>query len=130
MKWAYKLKKDTKGAIVKKGEDAKVDKLKKALYGLKQAPRAWNSKLDQSLVLHGFKRCPLDDPKDSLPSTNEQVKVEDATKESRRQATDVLTTRKAIPEMLQEMANAMPRILLMSSSHRIWVPGRIKDSHV
>ena len=29
------------------------------MYELKQAPRAWNSKLDQSLVSLGSKRCPL-----------------------------------------------------------------------
>ena len=113
---------------MKKGEDAKVDKLKKALYGLKQAPRAWNSKLDQTLVSHGFKRCPLEDPKDSLSSTEEQVKVEDATKEERcRQATNELTIAKTVPEMLRKMANAMPKIMTINSSSRIWNPGRNED---
>ena len=66
----------------KKGEERKVYKLKKALYGLKQAPRAWNAKLDRSLVSLIFKRCFLGDPKDSLSSMEEQMKVEkDATKE-------------------------------------------------
>ena len=64
----------------KKDEEGKVYKLKKAIYGLKQAPRAWNSMLDQSLISLGFKRCPLDNPKDSLPSTEEQVKIEDTIK--------------------------------------------------
>ena len=64
----------------KKCEDGKIYKLKKALYRLKQTPRAWNSKLDRSMVSCGFKRYPLYGPKDSLPSTEEQVKVEDATK--------------------------------------------------
>ena len=112
----------------KKREGGKVYKRKKVLYGLKQAPRAWNSKLDRSLVTLEFKRCPHDDPKDSLPSTEEQVKVEDATKEECwRQATDEPTTTKTVPEMLRRTAKAMPRIFPMSSSHRIWDPGRIED---
>lgn len=52
-------------------EEGKVYKLKKALHRLKQAPRIWNSMLDRSLVLHGFKRCTYEDPKESLPSTKE-----------------------------------------------------------
>jgi hypothetical protein len=35
----------------------KVLHLHKALYGLHQAPRAWNAKLDQALIKHGFRRC-------------------------------------------------------------------------
>ena len=78
-----------------------------------------------------FIRCPLDDPKDSLSSTEEQVKDEDATKEERwRQATDEPTTGKMIPEMLQETAKAMPKIMFMSSSHRIWDSGRTENRHV
>jgi hypothetical protein len=40
------------------GRENQVLKLKKVLYGLHQAPRAWNQKLDQSLLLVGFQRCP------------------------------------------------------------------------
>ena len=108
----------------KKGKEEKVYKLKKALYGLKHAPRAWNSKLDRSLVSLGFKGCSLDDPKDILPSTDEQVKVEDATKENRwRQATDELTTAKTAPEMLRVTEKAMPKVTTASSSNYVWDPG-------
>ena len=108
----------------KKGEERKVYKLKKALYGLKQAPRAWNAKLDRSLVSLIFKRCFLGDPKDSLSSTEEQVNIEDATKEERwRQATDEPTTAKTVPEMLRGMTKGMPR-LKHTISYRVWDPGR------
>ena len=112
----------------KKDEEEKVYKLKKAHYGLKQAPRAWNSTLDQSLVSHRFKRCLLEDAKDTQPSTKVQVKVEDATKEERwRQATNEPTAVKSVPGMLRRTAKSMPRILTMSSSHRIWDSGRTED---
>ena len=109
----------------KKDEQAEVDKLKKALYGLMQAPRAWNSKLDQSMVTLGFKRCALDDPKDSLQSTEEEVKIEDTTKkECCHRATDEPTTVKTVHKMLQGTAKAMPMITVMRSSNRVWDPGR------
>ena len=99
----------------KKCEEGKVYKLKKALYGLKQALRAWNSMLDRSLVSHGFKRCLLEDAKDSQLSIKVQMKVEDMTsEESCHQAMDEPTTRKTISEMLLETAKATPRIKITS----------------
>jgi hypothetical protein len=46
-------------AFAVEGQEKKVLKLHKALYVLRQAPRAWNAKLDSTLVLIGFDRCPL-----------------------------------------------------------------------
>lgn len=40
------------------GQEHKVLRLHKALYGLHQAPCAWNQKLDEKLVVLGFKKCP------------------------------------------------------------------------
>ena len=109
----------------KKGEEGKVYKLKKALYGLMQAPRAWNSNLDQSMVTLRFKRCALDDPKDSLQSIEEEVKIEDTTKkECCHRATDEPTTVKTVHKMLQGTTKAMPMITVMRSSNRVWDPGR------
>ncbi|KAK2392639.1 putative mitochondrial protein [Trifolium repens] len=43
-----------------KGKEDKVLKLHKALYGLKQAPRAWNKRIDNFLVMQGFKKCSVE----------------------------------------------------------------------
>ena len=62
---------------------------------------------------------------DNLPSTEEQVKIEDMTKKKYcRQPTNDLTTVKSIPEMLRGTAKA---ILTMSSNNRVWDPGRNED---
>ena len=65
------------------------------------------------------------DMKDNLSSTEEHVKVEDATKEECcRQPKDEVTAVKSIPEMLRETAKAMPTI---RSSKHVWDPDRNKD---
>jgi hypothetical protein len=46
--------------FVVRGRENKVLKLSKTLYGLHQAPRTWYPKLDVSLLLVGFQRCPSD----------------------------------------------------------------------
>ena len=80
------------------------------------------------MVSLGFKGCPLTDAKGSLSSTEKQVKIEDTVKEERcRQATNELTIAKTVPEMLRKMANAMPKIMTINSSSRIWNPGRNED---
>ncbi|WJX60656.1 hypothetical protein P8452_45840 [Trifolium repens] len=43
-----------------KGKEDKVLKLHKALYGLKQAPRAWNKRIDNFLVMQGFRKCSVE----------------------------------------------------------------------
>ena len=43
-----------------KGKEDHILKLRKALYGLKQAPRAWNSKLNEVLMIKGFVRSKND----------------------------------------------------------------------
>ncbi|WJX50083.1 hypothetical protein P8452_36436 [Trifolium repens] len=43
-----------------KGKEDKVFKLHKALYGLKQAPRAWNKRIDNFLVMQGFRKCSVE----------------------------------------------------------------------
>ena len=73
-----------------------------------------------------FIRCPLDDPKDSLSSTKEHVKVEEATKkERRRQATNEPTMAKSVTGMLQGTTKALPRV--KHTSNRVWDPGRRKE---
>jgi hypothetical protein len=65
------------------------------------------------------------DLKDNQPSTEEQVKVEDATKEKCCcQRKDEPTTVKMIPKMLRRTAKEMPT---MRSSNRVWDPGRNED---
>jgi len=46
--------------LEKKGEEAKVCKLKKSIYGLKQSPRAWYERLEMELRSWGFKRFESD----------------------------------------------------------------------
>ena len=41
--------------FIKRGQEAKVYRLRKSLYGLKQASLAWNKKADHSLKALGFK---------------------------------------------------------------------------
>ncbi|KAK2403542.1 putative mitochondrial protein [Trifolium repens] len=43
-----------------KGKEDKALKLHKALYGLKQAPRAWNKRIDNFLVMQGFRKCSVE----------------------------------------------------------------------
>jgi hypothetical protein len=43
-----------------KDKDDKVLKLHKALYGLKQTPRAWNKRIDNFLVMQGFRKCSVE----------------------------------------------------------------------
>lgn len=66
----------------------------------------------------------MDDPKDSLQSIEEQMKVVDATKEECfHQAMDEPTV-KSVTRMLQGTAKSMPTITIMSSSNRVWDPTR------
>ena len=65
---------------------------------------------------------------DNLPSTEEQVKVEDATKEKHcRQPRDELMIVKTISQMLRGTAKPMPTI---RNSNRVWDPGRNEGNRV
>ncbi|KAJ9542982.1 hypothetical protein OSB04_029488 [Centaurea solstitialis] len=46
--------------FIKKGDEAKVYRLKHALYGLKQAPRAWFNRIEGYFIHEGFKKSAHD----------------------------------------------------------------------